>query len=238
QFGTKIGAHPGKQFVVFSQNHDQVGNRMLGERTSQLVSFEMQKLMAGAVMLSPFLPMLFMGEEFSASSPFLYFVSHTDPDLVEAVREGRKAEFKFESGEEPPDPQSEGTFKQSKLNWDEISEGKHQTMLAFYKALVSVRKGHPVLKHLNRNQLEVEYDEDAQTLFLHRWHDKYQHYVFMKFSKDPQLAMLPNFEDNWHLNFNSAEKQWNGPVQSPPMLELGSEITVSAESFLIYSNHA
>ncbi len=238
QFGTKIGAHPGKQFVVFSQNHDQVGNRMLGERTSQLVSFEMQKLMAGAVMLSPFLPMLFMGEEFSASSPFLYFVSHTDPDLVEAVREGRKAEFKFEAGEEPPDPQSEGTFKQSKLNWDEISEGKHKTMLAFYKALISLRKGHPVLKHLNRTQLEVEYDEDAQTLFLHRWHDKYQLYVFMNFSKEPQSATLPNFEDNWHLNFNSAEQQWNGPGQSPPMLESGSEITVSAESFLIYSNHA
>ncbi len=93
KFGLKAENHPGQQFIVFSQNHDQVGNRMLGERTSQLVSLEMQKLMAGAVLVSPYLPMLFMGEEYAEPNPFLYFVSHTDPDLVEAVRKGRKAEF-------------------------------------------------------------------------------------------------------------------------------------------------
>src|SRR5687768_905399 len=84
-FGVKAQDNPGRQFIVFSQNHDQVGNRMLGERSSQLVSYEMQKLMAGAVLVSPYLPMLFMGEEYSESHPFLYFVSHTDPELAEAV---------------------------------------------------------------------------------------------------------------------------------------------------------
>ncbi len=236
-FGTKVGSHPGKQFVVFSQNHDQVGNRMLGERTSQLVSFEMQKLLAGAVMLSPFIPMLFMGEEYAASSPFLYFISHTDPELVKAVREGRKAEFKFESGEEPPDPQSEDTFNKSKLHWEEFSEGQHQTMLAFYKALIAFRKEHPVLKHLDRNQLDVNFDEAAQMLFLHRWHDKHQLYAILNFSAQPQIAMLPDFEANWHLSFNAADEQWNGPENSPSNFAAGSEVTVSPESFLIYSSH-
>ena len=116
-FGVKTG-NPGQQFIVFSQNHDQVGNRMLGERSSQLVSFEMQKLLAGAVFISPYLPMLFMGEEWGETHPFLYFVSHTDPDLAEAVRKGRKAEFAaFHTQGEAPDPMAEETFQNSKLQW-------------------------------------------------------------------------------------------------------------------------
>ncbi len=90
KFGIKAENNPGEQFIVFSQNHDQVGNRMLGERTSTLVSFEMQKLMAAAVFVSPYIPMLFMGEEYAEPNPFLYFVSHTDKELAEAVSKGRK----------------------------------------------------------------------------------------------------------------------------------------------------
>ena len=82
------------QLVVFSQNHDQVGNRMLGERLSSLVDFESLKLAAGVVLLSPFIPLLFMGEEYGETAPFLYFISHSDPALIEAVRKGRKEEFK------------------------------------------------------------------------------------------------------------------------------------------------
>src|SRR3990172_2890134 len=108
---------PDRQFVVFCQNHDQVGNRMLGERLSTLVSFEALKLAAAAVILSPYIPMLFMGEEYGEESPFLYFISHMDKDLINAVREGRKADFRsFQWSGEPPDPQSEDTFNRSKLH--------------------------------------------------------------------------------------------------------------------------
>lgn len=147
KFGVKTTGQPGRQFVVFSQNHDQVGNRMLGERTSALVSFEMQKLLAAAVMLSPYLPLLFMGEEYSEPHPFLYFVSHTDPELVEAVRKGRKEEFKnFMAQGEAPDPQATETFERSKLQWHLVSRPPHQTMLNYYKALIQLRKTNPVLK--------------------------------------------------------------------------------------------
>ena len=108
-----------KQFVVCSQNHDQVGNRMLGDRLSATLSFEQQKLAAGAVLLSPFIPLLFMGEEYGETAPFQYFVSHSDPALIEAVRQGRREEFAaFAWQGEVPDPQDEATFRRSRLNRD------------------------------------------------------------------------------------------------------------------------
>src|SRR5690606_17267632 len=150
---------PGKQFVVFSQNHDQVGNRMLGERSSQLVSFEMQKVLAGAVLVSPYLPLLFMGEEYSESNPFLYFVSHTDANLGEAVRKGRKKEFAaFHEVGDPPDPMANETFLKSKLRWESIEEEPHQVMLHFYKSLIALRKKLPALGMLNRQNMEVYYN--------------------------------------------------------------------------------
>ena len=105
--------------IVFSQNHDQIGNRMLGERLSALGSFEALKLAAGAVLLSPYIPLLFMGEEYGEDAPFLYFVSHSDHALIDAVRQGRKREFgEFQWQGEPPDPQGVETFQKSKIQWE------------------------------------------------------------------------------------------------------------------------
>ena len=134
--GNDSKERPAHQFVVFSQNHDQVGNRMLGDRISKLASFEALKLAAGLVILSPSLPLLFMGEEYGEDAPFLYFVSHEDMDLIEAVRTGRKEEFKPFSWEgEPPDPQSEETFRASKLDWQKRTQGHHHVLLGFYTAV-------------------------------------------------------------------------------------------------------
>lgn len=147
-FGTKTTGIAGEKFIVFSQNHDHVGNRMLGERTSTLVSFEMQKLLAATCLISPYLPMLFMGEEYSEKNPFLYFVSHSDKALVEAVRKGRKEEFaEFHNEGEVPDPQAEETFQQSKLQWHLLQEKQHSAMLSFYKSLIALRKKCGYLQH-------------------------------------------------------------------------------------------
>ena len=106
-----------KHFVVCSQNHDQVGNRAMGQRLSSLVSFESLKLAAGITVLSSFVPLLFMGEEYGETAPFLYFTSHGDPQLADAVRRGREAEFaQFQWQGAVPDPQAESTFAASKLN--------------------------------------------------------------------------------------------------------------------------
>ena len=235
-FGTKASKNQGHQFVVFSQNHDQVGNRMLGERTSQLQSFEMQKLLAGAVLVSPFLPMLFMGEEWAEPNPFLYFVSHTDPALIEGVRKGRKAEFAaFHAQGEAPDPQAEETFKQSKLQWNLLEEEHHQTMFRYYQRLIWLRKQHPVLKQLNRNQMEVHCNEEQQTVVLYRWEGSHQLLAVMNFSKMQQLVMLPNYNANWQKLLDSADPLWKGPLASSNAVSDGAAIIVQPESFLIYS---
>jgi maltooligosyltrehalose trehalohydrolase len=236
-FGTKAVHHPGRQFVVFSQNHDQVGNRMLGERSSQLVSFEMQKLLAGAVLVSPFLPMLFMGEEWAEPNPFLYFVSHTDPELVAAVRKGRKAEFAhFHAQGEAPDPQAEETFRQSKLQWPLQEQEPHQTMLRWYKALLEQRKKQPALRQLNRKELQVTHNEKRQTLQLHRWHEGQHVLCLMNFSRDPQPCMLPTYRQEWRRLLDSADPQWGGPGSAPARLEAGDTLSLQPESFVLYTS--
>ena len=129
------------RLVVFAQNHDQIGNRLLGDRLSRLVSFESLKLAAGAVILSPFTPLLFMGEEYGETAPFHYFVSHSDPDLIEAVRKGRLEEFAaFRWMGDPPDPHAEETFRRSKLQHGLKLEGEHKVLLGFYRELLRLRK--------------------------------------------------------------------------------------------------
>ncbi len=157
-FGSSAEGMPGSRFVVFTQNHDQIGNRMLGNRLSSLTDFESLKLAAGAMFVSPFIPMLFMGEEYGEKAPFLYFTSHGDKKLIEAVREGRKKEFAdFISGDGPPDPQSANTFEKSVLKWDFSSDDRKRKLLEFYKKLISLKKTHPALRTGSReNVLAVE----------------------------------------------------------------------------------
>jgi maltooligosyltrehalose trehalohydrolase len=236
-FGTNTDAINGRQFVVFSQNHDQVGNRMLGERSSQLFSLEMQKLMAGAVMISPFLPLLFMGEERSEPNSFQFFVSHTDKELIEAVRKGRKAEFAdFHGQGEAPDPQAVETFEHSKLNWDILSQQSHQTMLQYYKALIKLRKHQPALKNLDRKNMSVEANAENNTLIIQRWTDEQQIICLLNFSGIDQNIIIPEGINQWQKLFDSAEPEWNGPVSSPLIINPGATV-IPPESILIYTQY-
>ena len=213
-FGVKAEENPGKQFIVFSQNHDQIGNRMLGERASQLLSFEKQKLMAAAVVLSPYLPMLFMGEEWSEPHPFQYFVSHTDSDLAEAVRKGRREEFAaFHVQGEAPDPMAEETFNNSKLQWHLMEDGRHKAMLNYFKRLLALRKSEPALKSLNRKAFSVEVNRDNKTLTLHRWHDEGKIVCLMNFAEEVSVAYLANATE-WQVLLNSAGAEWDGPGET------------------------
>jgi len=134
------------RFIVSAQNHDQVGNRMLGERFSELLSASQRRVAAAAMLFSPFVPMLFMGEEYGENARFQYFVHHSDPDLIVAVQAGRAEEFAefFEHGP-APDPQSEETFERSKLNWELRERPGHRELLAFYRDAIALRRRHPAL---------------------------------------------------------------------------------------------
>lgn len=143
-FGRRHGAPasdiPHRQLVTFTQNHDQVGNRPLGDRLDKDAGLDGARVAAALVLLSPFTPMLFMGEEHAEPAPFQYFVSHGDPALIDAVRKGRAAEFADFHGSSPvPDPQSEETFLQSKTSWHLRDARPHSTMLAYYARLLHLR---------------------------------------------------------------------------------------------------
>lgn len=239
--GKPTASHPGRQFVVFSQNHDQIGNRVLGERPSQLVSFSMQKLMAGAVMSSPYLPMLFMGEEWGELNPFLYFVSHSDPALIDAVRQGRKREFAaFQTTADAPDPQDEYTFNRSKLQWSRLSQEPHRTLFRYYQTLLALRKQSP-LRHPNRESVAVVVDESRQTLTLIRQRPQPQSALeaplvcLMNFSTEPQVLGLPA-SGLWQKLLDSADPQWLGPVAAPDVVAGDAPVVIQAESILIYTN--
>lgn len=232
-FGKPATSQLGAQFVVFSQNHDQVGNRMLGERSSQLYSHEMLKLLAGAIIISPYLPLLFMGEEWGETNPFLYFVSHTEPALVEAVRKGRNEEFSAFHQGDAPDPQASKTFENSKLQWNLLSQPRHQQILTFYKDLIALRKADSILNRLDRKQLTAKAWPEQQCLVLHRWNNSHSLYCLLNFSKAQQQLNLPD-NQNWEKVIDSSAVKYGGSTATDFNHQTQDLITVQPESIIIY----
>lgn len=140
--GRSPGGLPPHRFVVCTQNHDQVGNRAVGERLSQLVGPDRLRIAAALLLTTPFTPMLWQGEEWGASTPFQYFTDHSDPDLGRAVSEGRRGEFAAFGWdpEQVPDPQDRATYERSRLRWDERTEGVHAELLGWYRSLLGLRR--------------------------------------------------------------------------------------------------
>jgi maltooligosyltrehalose trehalohydrolase len=227
---------PARHFVVFSQNHDQVGNRMLGERLSTLVSFEAAKLAAGAVLLSPYIPLLFMGEEYGEDAPFLYFVSHSDPDLIEAVRKGRKEEFRsFQWKGETPDPQSPETFYQSKLRWEQRGKGNHKVLLDFYRYLIALRREMPALANLDKDNLKVSGREKEKLIFLQRWYNTNHVFGVMSFNTTDTQYYIDPPRGRWKKRIDSSEQRWMGPGATlPERLDRGDTATIKSLSIALY----
>lgn len=235
--GNSSRSIPGRQFVVFCQNHDQVGNRMLGERLSQLVSFDALKVGAATVLLSPFLPLLFMGEEYGETAPFLYFVSHTDADLVEAVRQGRKREFEtFRWQGEPPDPQAEETFLRSKLNHSLREDPRQRTLLEFYKELIRLRTTVAPLAFLSKTDMEALGFDKQQVLSVRRWHGGIETLSVFHYADDAVTLALPAPAGRWTKLLDSSEERWLGTGSRVPH-ELDSDgeisLTLSPKSVVL-----
>jgi len=201
---------PAKRFVVYSQNHDQIGNRRDGGRLSQIVSFEKLKLAAAAVLLAPNIPLIFMGEEYSETSPFQYFVSHSDAALIEAVRKGRKEEFAQFSWEgETPDPQSEETFRRSKLNWDLQGTGDHGVLRKFYGELLRLRRETPALAALDKHPIRVT-TIAGKVLVIERGSGNARVVVGFHFGDAAIELNLPIPPGRWEKRLDSAELRWGG----------------------------
>lgn len=200
-------------FVVCSQNHDQVGNRAEGERLTALVDFESLKLAAGATLLSPFVPLIFMGEEFGETAPFQYFISHVDADLVDAVRQGRQKEFAAFGWEGIiPDPQDEATFERSRLHHSLKETEPHATLLRFYRQLIELRRR---LDLGNGGQWHV-WELSASILLVFREHLLRRLAIIFNFSPATVLPELPEWQGLWQPRLYSAEAKWSGIAENLP----------------------
>ncbi len=229
---------PNEQFIVFSQNHDQTGNRMLGERISTLVSFEALKLIAGVVLFSPYIPLLFMGEEYGEETPFYYFVHHSDNDLIKAVRNGRIAEFKdlqWQGAPTPPDPYDKENFMKSKIRWEKRENDHHKILLNLYTCLIQLRKTIPAIANLKKNNLKIHNEKMNLVLKLERWCQNSHIFCVMNFHKEDQSFQM-NFSGNpWGKILDSSDRIWDGPGSSlPQRINQTERLIIRPLSFSLY----
>ena len=215
---------PPRRFVVCSQNHDQVGNRARGDRLVEQAGIEAAKLAAGAVLISPYLPLLFMGEERGEAAPFPYFTSHADPDLAEAVRRGRAAEFAaFRWQGEPPDPQAEETWASARLRWDARAEGPHAGVLAWYTELLRLRR-------TCAETLETVRSDEPPVVWVRRAAGEHETIACLHFGETDSELEIPFTRPGLRVALDSADARFAGPGAGS--LE-GGRLRVRATSFVL-----
>ncbi len=233
-FGNNPEDRLSKQFVVYSQNHDQVGNRMLGDRLTQLLPFNKQKLAAAAVMLSPYIPMVFMGEEYGEKQPFHYFIDHNDEKLIEAVRKGRKNDFRaFGWKNDPPDPKAMDAYKQSWLSWNTKDDESEKTFL-FYKSLIELKKEinkAPLLK-VKENMVERS---GNLFILLHRLRNKVI-LVLMNFGNDKVQYTMPGTELMYKKAIDSEDPCFGGEEGLPSNITATDTISLKPYAIVAYGN--
>lgn len=238
QHGRWPGTIDGRRFVVCSQNHDQIGNRATGDRLTANLDFELLKLAAGVTLLSPFVPMLFMGEEYAEANPFQYFVSHGDPDLVKAVQEGRRREFEaFNWKGDVPDPQSESTFSNSKLNHSLKQTEPHASMFAWYRELLRLRREHPALSSFDLSRQEVQSFPGIAALSIRRQYDSGEVLVLVNFNIHPEHLTISVPDHSWSLLLSSLDERWDGPGEDAPPIDQNhgtGELTLPGRCLLVY----
>ncbi len=234
--GNSAADCPAEQFVVCIQNHDQIGNRLIGDRLSTLVDFQGLKLAAATVLLSPYVPMLFMGEEYGEDAPFQYFVSHSDPDLIEGVRTGRAEEFKAFGWDNAPDPQGTKVFEQSKLQWEKIDQDKYAVLRRWYKRLIQLRKETPALATLDRQSLNVSSLSPEKVIVIYRTAGDSQAIGLINFAKDAVTVSPQIPPANFSKVIDSADKEWMGEGSHlPQQLQAGQSLTLAPLSFALYA---
>jgi maltooligosyltrehalose trehalohydrolase len=208
---------PARAFVAYSQNHDQVGNRLRGERLAALVSFEARKLAAATVLLSPSIPLLFMGEEYGETAPFRYFISHSNRALIRAVRDGRRAEASaFGWRGRPPDPQAAVSFESSRLNRALMYQPRHRLLREFYRKLIRLRRTVPALVSARGDAIQV-LAHRAQAVLLVRYLDGGgQLLVAFNYSDKAATVTAAVSPGRWRKLLDSASRKWGGPGSRVP----------------------
>jgi maltooligosyltrehalose trehalohydrolase len=228
-----------RKFVVFSQNHDQVGNRMQGDRLTESLTPEQLKLAAACVLLSPSIPLLFMGEEYGEHAPFQYFVSHSDKGLIEAVRQGRKQDFSsFGWTNGVPDPQDEATFLRSKIAPELRHEGDHRSLFQFYRKLIKLRNSLPALRNPKRKEMRVTCLEEKETVTLTIGRGGGRIVCTACFHEKPVEIPFPEADSGSFrkvLDSSEDEESGAGPAGAPPP---GATLTLRPWSLVLFREEA
>ncbi len=239
-YGSSSKDRPGEQFVGFIQNHDQIANTSRGKRLCSLVSSEAQKLAAALTLCSPFLPMLFMGEEYGETAPFLFFTSFENPDLVNAVREGRKKELGAHYSERDfADPQAPTTFERCKLDWSRPELPPHAGILRLYRDLIALRKQHLSLGNCRKDLTQIRYDEKAKFLVARRSDPSGgAALIVCNFSTNAQSIPVTAETQAWRLALWTGDAAYGGTSGLGPAKVLtagaNSEVSFSAFEAAIY----
>ncbi|WP_029898909.1 malto-oligosyltrehalose trehalohydrolase [Desulfohalovibrio reitneri] len=217
--GEPCGHLPGESFVFCIQNHDQVGNRALGERLPSLVSFEACKLAAAALLTAPAVPLLFMGEEFGEDAPFLYFIDHGDKWLLDAVREGRAEEFAdFFKDKEPPDPAAPETLAASRIAPEKRLTGRHAAMFAWYSRLLELRRTHQALRRPDKEHCRFWCFEREGLLAMRRGRPGERLLCLFNFSDKPASADPDAFLPGCRVLLDSSNDDFGGTGGEPGLL--------------------
>ncbi len=200
------------RLIVFAQNHDQIGNRLLSNRLVTIAGYEAAKVAAGITLLSPYVPLLFMGEEYADAAPFNFFVDYASKELSTATREGRVKEFaEFHWKGENPDPADKQTFEASKLRWDLRYKGMGKKILAYYKALIQLRKRMTAPCYADRGNMKLLGSESEKILFMHRCRSDYTNVVVANLSPNDSSYVFP-FDGAIYVKvLDSADVSWDGP---------------------------
>ncbi len=240
--GKSAAGIDGDRFIVFNQNHDQVGNRVNGERLSVLVDFRRLKLAMGALLVAPYIPMLFMGEEYGEDIPFYYFVSHSDPELNAAVSKGRK-EFlsEFNERQQAPDPNEAETFALSKLDWEKSRSGKYLVFRNWTKKLIQLRQTHPALKSYSKNDIWSSVPgENSLAIYRRSKDERHLLLILLNFSEENVRLDLPS-QSRWGILFDSGDRQWQsdyeGGAPTPPPTPVEGRITMKPLGFTVLERY-
>jgi maltooligosyltrehalose trehalohydrolase len=237
--GSSSQDRPGRQFVVFTQNHDQVGNALQGNRLSTRLSLGQQKLAAAVLFFSPYVPMLFMGQEYGETAGFYYFTDHGDPALIEAVREGRRKEIgAFLVGSEFADPQDPDTFERSKLNWNFCQQAPHSSLLAWHRDWISMRKQHASLRNCRKDLVRAEWDDQGRCLIMERCDPSGSRALLVSNFSEAAQSVQISFQDlPWSLGLWSGAARYGPPVPEPVALITNSgagQVEMAAACVALY----
>ena len=214
-YGTSTETTPGYRFVICIQNHDQIANAYRGERLATILDPAQLRMASALLFCAPNLPMIFMGQEFRATTFFIYFISHEDEAIVQAVREGYRRDHLGDPQADHHDPQDTSTFEKSKIDWPQLKEADHKEMFLFYKTMISIRKQYSFLSNCRKDLTKLESNEEKQWMIIRRGDPSGQKGILIcNFAPHEQSIPIQFSAGKWEMIMNTSDPIYGGLAEA------------------------